>query len=53
MAELGPAAKSRAAARSSAAGTPVTGSKASGEFSGRATNSRHSLKLLLSQRSAT
>ena len=53
MAELGPAAYSRAAARTSAAGTPVTASKASGEFSGRATKARQSLKLFVSQRSAT
>ena len=35
------------------AGTPVTASKASGEFSGRATNSRQSLKLCVSQRWST
>ena len=53
MAEFGPLAYRRAAARTSAAGTPVVASKASGECSGRATKSRHSLKLLVSQRSAT
>ena len=42
-----------AAALTSAAGTPVVASNASGEFSGRLTNSRQSSKLLDSQRSAT
>ncbi len=48
-----PLANSRAAARRSAAGTPVTASMASGELTGRATNSRHSLNDLGSQRAAT
>ncbi|MCY1523115.1 hypothetical protein D9M68_580010 [compost metagenome] len=53
MEPLPPVAYSRAAPRTDCAGTPVISSIASGEFSGRDTKSRHSLKDLASQRAAT